>query len=61
MHVEQVSRNISEHGQLQSLVETFTRQVARLWDTHQSRLQTWTTALTYFVERFGGNKLTNQA
>ena len=61
MHVEQVSKNIGEHGRLQSLVETFTGQAARWWDTHQTRLQTWTTALTYFVERFGGNKLTQQA
>ena len=49
MHVEEVSRNIGEHGQLQILVETFTRQAARWWDAHQSRLQTWTTASTYFV------------
>ena len=28
---------------------------------NQTRLQTWTTALNYFVERFGGKKLTNQA
>ena len=61
MHVEQVSKNIGEHGRLQSLVETFTGQAARWWDTHQTRLQTWTTASTYFVERFGGNKLTQQA
>ena len=61
MHIEQVSRNIGEHGQLQSLVETFTGQDDRWWDTHQSRLQTWTTASTYFIEIFGGKKLTNQA
>ena len=58
MHVEQVSKNIGEHGRLQSLVETFIGQAARWWDTHQSKLQTWTTASTFFVERFGGNKLT---
>ena len=29
MHVEKVSKNISEHGQLQSLVETFTGLAAR--------------------------------
>ena len=40
MHIEQVSKNIGEHGRLQSLVETFTRQAARWWDTHQTRLQT---------------------
>ena len=61
MHIEQVSRNIGEHGRLQSLVETFTGQAARWWDTHQSRLQTWTTASTFFIERFGGKKLTSQA
>ena len=61
MHIEQVSRNIGEHGRLQSLVETFTGQAARWWDTHQSRLQTWTTASTYFIERFRGKRLTNQA
>ena len=61
MHVEQVSRNINEHGRLQSLVETFTGQAAKWWDTHHSRLQTWTAASTYYVESFGGKKLTNQA
>ena len=60
MHVEQVSRNIGEHGRLQSLVENFTGQATRWWDTHQSRLQTWTIASTYFVKRFGGKKLTKQ-
>ena len=39
----------------------FTGQAARWWDTHQSKLQTWTTTSTYFVERFGGKKLTQQA
>ena len=34
MHVEQVSKNIVEHGRLQSLVETFIGQAARWWDTH---------------------------
>ena len=38
MHIEQVSKKIGEHGRLQSLVETFTGQAARWWDTHQSRL-----------------------
>ena len=52
MHIEQVFINIGEHGRLQSLVETFTGQAARWWDTHQSRLQAWTTASTYFIERF---------
>ena len=61
MHIEQVSKNIGEQGRLQSLVETFIGQASRWWDTHQTRLQTWTTTSTYFVERFGGKKLTNQA
>ena len=61
MHIEQVSKNIGEHGRLQSLVETFTGQAARWWDTHQTRLKTWTTGSTYFVERFGQKKLTKQA
>ena len=61
MHIEQVSKNIGEHGRLQSLVETFIGQAAQWWDTHQSRLQTWTTASTYFVERFGGKSLNKQA
>ena len=46
LHIEQVSKNIGKHGQLQSLVETFTGQAARWWDTHQSRLKTWTTTST---------------
>ena len=61
MHIQQVSKNIGEHGRLQSLVETFTRQAARCWDTHQTRLQTWTSTSTYFVERFGGKKLAKKA
>ena len=61
MHVEQVSKNIGEYGWLQILVETFTGQAARWWDTHQTRLPTWTTASTYFIESFGGKKLTQQA
>ena len=42
-------------------MEIFTGQASRWWDTHQSRLQTWTTTSTYFIERFGGKMLTNQA
>ena len=61
IHIEQVSKNISEHGQLQRLVETFTGQAARWWDYHQSRLHTWTIDLTYFIEIFGGKRLTNQS
>ena len=34
LQIEQVSKNLGEHGQLQSLVETFTGQSARWWDTH---------------------------
>ena len=52
LHIEQVSKNIGE---------AFTGQAAWWWDTHQSRLQSWSTASMYFVEIFGGNKLTNQA
>ena len=33
MHIEQVSKNIGEHGRLQGLVETLTGQAARWWDT----------------------------
>ena len=61
MHIEQVSKNIGEHGRLQSLVETFIGHAARWWDTHQSRLQTWTTDSSYFIEIFRGKRLTNQA
>ena len=49
LRVEQVSKNIGEHGQLQSLVKKFIGQVARWWDTHHSRLQMWTTASNFFV------------
>ena len=61
MHLEQVSKNIGEHGRLQSLVETFIGQAARWWNTHQTKLQTWTIASTFFVEWFGGKKLTQEA
>ena len=33
LHVEQVSKNLGGHGRLQILVETFTRQDTRWWDT----------------------------
>ena len=61
MHIEKVSKNIGEHGRLQSLVENFIGQAVRWWDTHQTRLQTYTSALNYFVGRFGGKKLIKQA
>ena len=61
MHIEQVSKNIGEHGRIQGLVEMFTGQATRWWDTHQKKLQTWTTALTFFVKRFSGKKLTQEA
>jgi hypothetical protein len=52
-HVEEVEKSIGEQGRTQSLVETFTGQAARWWETHSPRLQTWTTVSTYFIERFG--------
>ena len=58
LHVEQVSKNLGEHGRLQSLVKTFTGQAARWWYTHHSILQRWTTTSTLFIEMFGGRKLT---
>ena len=42
-------------------METFIGQDARWWDTHQSRMQTWTTTSNFFIEIFGGKKITNQA
>jgi hypothetical protein len=51
-HVEEVEKSIGEQGRTQSLVETFTGQAARWWETHSPQLQTWTTVSTYFVERF---------
>ena len=39
----------------------FTGQAARWWDTHQTKLQTWTTASTFFVEWFGGKTLTQES
>lgn len=61
VHVNEVSKDIGDQGRLQSLVETFTGQVAHWWDTHQSRLQNWMTASTLFVEIFGGKKLAAEA
>ena len=60
-HINEVSKAIGDQGRLQSLVETFTGQAAQWWDTHQSRLQNWTIASTYFVERFGGKQLAAEA
>ena len=60
-HLNIVTKNLGDQGRLQSLVESFIGQVARWWGTHQNRLQSWTSASTYFVERFGGQKLTAQA
>ena len=36
VHVNEVSKDIGDQGRLQSLVETFTGQATRWWDTHQS-------------------------
>ena len=60
-HLNKVSKKIGDQGRLQSLVESFIGQATRWWGTHQNRLQSWTTASTYFVKRFGGQKLTAQA
>jgi len=57
VHLNEVSKDIGDQGRLQSLVETFTGQAARWWDTHHSQLQNWTTASTLFVERFGEKQL----
>ena len=56
-HLNEVTKNIGDQSRLQSLVESFTVQATRWWGTHQNRLQSWTSASTYFVERFGGQKL----
>jgi hypothetical protein len=56
-HVEEVSKSVGEQGRTQSLVETFTGQDARWWETHSLRLQTWKIVSTYFVELFGEKKL----
>ena len=61
LHIEQVSKNIGEHSLIQSLFKTFTSQAAQWWDTHQSRIQMWMAASTYFIKIFGGKKLTKQA
>jgi hypothetical protein len=52
-----VENSIGEQGRTQSLVETFTGQAERWWETHYRRLQTWTTVSTYFVEIFEDKKL----
>jgi hypothetical protein len=57
MHVEEVSKSVREQGRIQILVEKFTYQATRWWETHSPRLQTWTNVSTYFVERFGEKKL----
>jgi hypothetical protein len=49
-HVEEVAKSIGEKGRTQSLVETFTGQDARWWETHSPRLQTWMTVSTYFFK-----------
>lgn len=60
IHLNEVDKNIGDQGLLHSLVESFTGQATRWWGTHQSRLQSWTTTSMYFVDRFGGQKLTAQ-
>ena len=61
MHIEEASKTVGEHGRIQSLMETFISQAARWWDSHQSCIQTWVISSTYFIEKFGGRKLTVQA
>lgn len=60
MHVNKVSKNVVEQGPLQSLIKTFTCQVAHWWGTHQSQLQTWMIASSYFIEIFRCQKLTTK-
>jgi hypothetical protein len=36
-HVEEVSKSIGEQGRTQMLVETFTCQATRWWETHSPR------------------------
>jgi len=57
-HLNTVAKNLGDQGRLQSLVESFMGQATQWWGTHQNRLQSWMSASTYFVERFGGQKLT---
>ena len=61
IHLNEVSKNIGDQGCLQSLVESLTGKATRWWGTHKSRLHIWMTKSTYFVKRFGGQKLTTQA
>jgi hypothetical protein len=56
-HIEEVSKCVGEQGRTQILVENFTGQATRWWETHSPRLQTWTTVSTYFIEHFGEKKL----
>jgi hypothetical protein len=56
-HVEEVSKCVGEKVRTQILVEIFTGQATRWWETHSQRLKTWTTMSTYFIECFGENKL----
>ena len=56
-HSKEVSKSIREQGITQILVEKFTGQDARWWETHSPRLQTWTTVSAYFVECFRKNKI----
>jgi hypothetical protein len=56
-HVKEVSKSVGEQGITKRLVETFIGQVARWWETHSPRLETWKKVLTYFIEHFGEKKL----
>jgi hypothetical protein len=57
VHVDEVSKSVGDQGRIQSLVESFTGQATRWWETHAPRLQTWNTTTLYFVEIFGGKQL----
>ena len=39
IHLNEIYKNIGDQGHLQSLVESFTGQVAQWWGTHQNQLQ----------------------
>ena len=45
LHLEQVSKNLGEHGRLQSLVETFTGQAARWWVLQREIPMAWGTTI----------------
>lgn len=61
MHINEVSKNVGEQGNVQSLVEIFIGQATNFQGIHQLELQTCMISFTYVIEILKGKKIIVEA